>query len=132
MSLIHPLSQAAAPSCLELFTLPDTQTAVLQMYSFELPSTSTQEGAPRDFVYLPDSQRYTNVNEIRVKGKVQIVHSDGSHLEPGEFAVLLNMYGHTLIKQCDVKYGNQILSLPQQLYGYKCMTQVALARSGEA
>ena len=117
MSVIHPKSAAAAPSCLELFQLPDTQTGVLHMYANEIPSTSTQEGAPREFLYSPDSQRYNNVNEMKMSGRVKIVHMDGSFLEPGEMAVLLNMYGQTLFKQVDVKYGNQILSLPQQMYG---------------
>ena len=44
MALIHPLSAPAAPECLELFTLPDTQTGVLKTYFVEISPTSLQQG----------------------------------------------------------------------------------------
>ena len=129
MALIHPLSAPAAPDCLDLFILPETQTGVLKSYVLELPPLSTQEGAPPQFNHTPQSGEYNDLNEMKICGSLTIKHADGSNLEAGELAVMVNNFMHSMIKQVDIKLGNTILSLPQQMYGYKALIKVSLTNT---
>lgn len=130
MSLIHPLSAPAAPACLELFNVPDTQTAVSRRYIVEVPPTSSQTTGPIEFFVRSDSPEYCDLSGIKWYGRVRIVHADGSKMTADDVAILGTLYMHTMIKQVDVKIGNKILSLPHQMYPYKAMLKVAL-RNGE-
>lgn len=132
MALIHPLSAAAAPSCLEIFGLPDTQTAVLKSYTLDVRPISTQEGAPPEFSVRTESGEYMKTKDMKLSGRFRILHLDGTKLAASEMAVLSNLYMHTMWKQVDIKYGNQILSHPQQLYPYKCAYKVLLKRGSES
>ena len=132
MALIHPLSAPAAPACLELFSLPETQTAVVKRYSYDLPPISSLEGISVDFQMRPNSDEYNNIREVKICGSVRVVHEDGTTVPAAELAVPINLYAHTLWKQCDVKFGNQILSHPQHMYGYKAMIKTLLIKGWES
>ena len=66
MALLHPLSAPAAPACLELFSLPETQTGVMRRYSHDLPPISTQEGIAIDFQMRGNSDEYNNVHDAKI------------------------------------------------------------------
>ena len=68
MALIHPLSASAAPACLELFSLPDTQTAVLKRYMVEITPTAFQPGGPIEFNIRTDTPEYCDLNGIKFRG----------------------------------------------------------------
>ena len=89
MALIHPLSAPAAPACLELFSLPETQTAVVKRYSYDLPPISSLEGISVDFQMRPNSDEYNNIREVKICGSVRVVHEDGSTVPAAELAVLI-------------------------------------------
>ena len=133
MALIHPLSASAAPACLELFSLPETQTAVLKRYQYELPPISSLEGISVDFQMRSNSAEYNNIRDVKICGSVRVVDGTTSQALPAnEVAVPINLYAHTLWKQCDVKFGNQILSHPQNMYGYKAMIKTLLIKGWES
>ena len=132
MALIHPLSAPAAPACLELFNLPETQTAVMKRYQYELPPISSLEGISVDFQMRANSDEYINVKDVKVCGSVRVIHADGTALAANEVAVPINSYAHTMWKQCEVKFGNQILSHPQNMYGYKAMIKTLLVKGWES
>lgn len=132
MALIHPSSAPAAPGCLELFLLPETQTAILKEYNVYLPPISDQEGTPHEFNFTPQSGEYNKLNEMKITGRVKIVHTDGTKLAADEIAVLLNLFMHTIFKQVDIKIGNSILSFPQQMYAYKAMIKILLRNSADS
>ena len=129
MSLIHPLSAPAAPECLELFKVPDTQTAVLRRYGIEVAPISSQPGGPIEFVVRTDSAEYCDLETAKICGSLRIVDSNGDKMGPDDIAYLINMYAQTLFKQVDVKIGNQILSLHQQMYAYKVIIKNTLRKS---
>lgn len=129
MSLIHPLSAPAAPECLELFKLPDTQTAVLKRYQVEVAPVSSQPAGPLEFHIRTDSPEYCDLSEVKLYGRVRIVNENGSALIDTDVAYLVNLYAQTMFKQVDVKIGNQIISLPQQMYGYKVIIKNILMKS---
>ena len=131
-ALISPLSETAAPECLDLFVLPPTQTGVLKSYVLEIPPLSTQEGAPPVFNYRPESGEYNDLTQMKIAGSYRVVHLDGTHLTAAELAVMANLGMHTIIKQNNIKLGNTILSQPQQMYGYKAIIKVALTNSSES
>lgn len=131
MALLHQASAPAAPECLELFKLAETQTGVIARYVIEVPPISTQEGVPLEFYMRPDSPDYQNLKGMRLCGRLRIVHSDGSHLGAGEVAVPINFILQTAWKQVDVKLGNMIISSPQQMNPYKALIKFTLTKGSE-
>lgn len=132
MALLHPASAAAAPECLELFKLSETQTGVLRTYFIELYPTSAQEGGSAEFHMRPDSPDYCNLKDLKLVGSVRIVHKDGSVIAAEEKVMPINLYMQTAWKQLDIKLGNLILSHPQQMYAYKAMIKLLLRRGWES
>lgn len=132
MALLHPSSAAAAPDCLELFKIAETQTAVLKTYTVELYPTTTQPGGSPEFLMRGDSPDYCNIKDLKLCGSIRIVHLDGSVLPNNEKAMPINLYMHSLWKQVDIKLGNMILSHPQQMYHYKALMKTLLRRGAES
>lgn len=132
MSLLHPASAGAAPECLELFKLVETQTGVLRTYVLELRPISTHEGSSAEFHMRPDSPDYGNLKEMKLYGKLRIVNADGSAITAEDKVIAVNLYMHSIWKQIDVKLGNMIMSHPQQMYGYKAMIKTLLKLGSES
>ena len=132
MALIHPLSAPAAPECLELFSLPDTQTAVLKRYMVEVSPTAYQPRGPIEFNLRTDTPDYCDLSGLKLFGKFRIVRANGEAMLEDDSAVPLSLYPCTMIKQVDVKLGNQIVSLPQQMFPYKAAIKYALRRGSES
>ena len=128
MALIHPLSAPAAPECLELFSLPDTQTAVLKRYMVDITPTAFQPGGPIEFNIRTDTPEYCDLNGIKVSGSFQLVLPDGTNMTAADVAFPISLHPCTMIKQVDVKIGNQIISLPQQMFSYKAAIKFMLSR----
>ena len=132
MALIHPISAPAAPECLELFTLPDTQTGVLKRYFVEISPTSVQQGGSVLFDFRSDSSEYCDLSGVLLSGRIQIVRADDSPMTAEDIAFLISNYPCTMIKQLDVKLGNQIISLPQQMFPYEAAIKTTLTRGQES
>ena len=132
MALIHPLSAPAAPACLELFGLPETQTAVMKRYQYELPPISSLEGISVDFQMRSNSDEYNNIRDVKICGRIRVVDGEGKAVAADKVAIPINLFAHTMWKQCDVKFGNQILSHPQNMYGYKAMIKTLLIKGWES
>lgn len=132
MALLHGASAPAAPECLELFKVAETQTGVVRTYMLELHPVSSQEGGTAEFHLRPDSPDYGHLKQMKLYGKLRIVHADGSLLGPNEMVMPINLYMHTIWKQVDIKLGNVILSHPQQMYGYKAVIKTLLRRGRES
>jgi len=132
MALLHPSSAPAAPDCLELFKLSETQTAVMRTYNLELYPTTMQPGGSPEFHMRGDSPDYCNIKDLKLCGSIRIVHTDGTPLAADEKAMPVNLYMHTIWKQVDIKLGNMILSHPQQMYHYKAMIKMLLRQGAES
>lgn len=132
MSLIHPLSAPAAPACLEVFLLPETQAAILNEYDVYIQPISSQPGGPYEFNFNPRSGEYNKTNEMKLTGKVRVLQADGTLLSANEVAVLSNLFLYTMFRQCDVRIGNGFLSLPHQMFHIKCMIKTLLRNGKES
>lgn len=132
MALIHPLSAPAAPECLELFDLAPTQTGVLGRYQLELAPIAAPLSGNVEFAVRTDTPDYPDLKQTKISGKVRVVKSDGQPMGADDLAMLNNLFALTMWKQVDVKIGNVILSLPEQMFMYKALFKVLLTRSAES
>ena len=131
MALLHPSSAPAAPECLELFKIAETQTGVERIYAVNLSPISTETGGSYEFGMSPYSNEYVDLHKTLVYGQMRVVHEDGTALAADEIAVPINLIMQTRWQQVDVKYGNTIVSRPQQLFPYKSIIKYVLMHNAE-
>ena len=128
MSLLHPGSQSAAPKVLDIFAVKPTQTGVLKRYYMEISPTSIQQGTSIELDYRSDTSAYCDLSGVLLCGKIRLVKANGQPMDANDVAFPITMYPSSMIKQFDVKLGNKIITLPQQMFPYKALIKTLLTR----
>ncbi|CAG2217198.1 unnamed protein product [Mytilus edulis] len=132
--------QESQPSGLDLFSLPQTQTAIDSVYYDEHRSTAQLTGtAPIEFnIAAQNSLEYIDSRKTKLYVKARIKHINGDSLKPTEYVGPVNNFLHSMFSQIDITLQNkdqlQIQTLGRQIFpgqskyfldAYKKATSVA-------
>jgi hypothetical protein len=148
MAYLHKDSKQATIPELEIFQVPDTQTAVEHMYKLDVrPMTSVSESSVVEFVFGGENSDYLCLKGSRLAIKMQLLHEDGTklHLQEktmagvvktgsavDEKAVPVNLALHSMWSQIDVFINGQRMTQASNMQPYKAYIKTLMRNGTEA
>jgi len=126
MALVHSESTECASSQLELFSLPATQTSILQgSWISHHPVTTIAENGPLEFV-INGSEEYISLSDSYLQIRAKITDPEGGDLDEGTAVGPVNLFLHSLFNQVDVFLNDRLVSESSSTYPYRSMFEVLL------
>lgn len=127
MALAHELSQDVVTPSLDLFSIPGTNTSILQSNYVQLnPTSSITDNSTIEF-YIPGTGLdYLDLNNTTLHTRVKIVKADGTALDADEPVGLINYPAASLFSQVDVVLGDKLITQSANTYGYRAYIEALL------
>jgi len=121
-------------SAFDLHTKVDIDNSIERAVELTIrPTTTTQLGAgPYDFLIVPDPQKWTAAETLRLSGRVKVVKSSGAGDLDGatDQVSVVNNFFHSLFRSVNIKLNGTELSDPgNNSYPYKSYFEVLLSYS---
>ena len=119
----HMFESPAYDSRFDIFSLPkvDTATASEKVIEFH-PTTAIRDGAPIDITILGMHDLYLDFSRSTLRLSFEIVRRDGTVVDESDKVSVANLALASLIRQCDIYVGYQIMSSDvSQNYYYKSL-----------
>ena len=131
--ILHEKSKACLKTELDLFTLPPTQASILEDHHvYHQPlSTLTDEG-PIEFFLSGTGEEYTDLGDIMLYVKCQVLTPDGRPLPPDANVAPRNNLLHTLWSQIDCSLNDTLITTSSSTYAHKAYLQTLLTSSTDA
>ena len=143
MSLIHEKTRECMKSELELFDIPDTQTAVRNWSYIEYyPLTSLDRGGPIEFSIKGNSETYLDLNESVLFLEFSILDAAGDKITKvvgasttgydKQIVAPINAFHSSVFRGVDIYLNSKLVSQTDNLYGYKSYIQKLLTYGYDA
>lgn len=143
MSFIHPFSQEATSSELDVFKIPHTLTAIeSEAYTHFKPVAPVSSGNWIEF-RVQGNDHYPDLAQTLLELEVNIVHSDGTALPQAAAAggaaenlfdkiTPVNNFMSSLFQQVDVLLNGTLVTTASNLYHYRAYLDNLLYQSENA
>lgn len=143
MSFVHPFSDEATTSQLELFKIPKTVTAIESERKVHYkPAAALTSGNWIDF-RIAGTEEFIDLSSLLLEIEIKITKSDGSALpkEAAAAAAPKNLFDavlpannllSTLFQQVDLYLNNTLVTASTNLYHYRAYLDTLFYQSGEA
>ena len=141
MSLIHSNTEECMKSELELFSIPDTQTAIRDYHYIKYyPLTSLDRQGPLEFVVGKSSENYLDLNESILFLEFSILNENGTKITKvasgtgfdKQVVAPINAFHSSAFRGIDVYLNSKLVSQTDNLYGYKSYIQTLLTYGYDA
>ena len=142
MSLIHSNTEECMKSELELFSIPDTQTAIRDYHYIKYyPLTSLDRQGPLEFVVGKSSENYLDLNESILFLEFSILNENGTKITKiaagatgfdKQVVAPINAFHSSAFRGIDVYLNSKLVSQTDNLYGYKSYIQTLLTYGSDA
>ena len=148
MTYLHKDSKQATIPELEIFQVPDTQTAVEHMYKLDVrPMTAVSQSSVVEFVFGGENSDYLCLQGCRLAATVAVDHEDDTklHLQEktaagavkagsavDEKAVPINLALHSMWSQIDVFINGQRMTQASNMQPYKALIKTLLRYGSES
>ena len=98
------------------------------------PLASIQPGAPIEFYVKNSKQLYLDLNNSKIRVRLQIQKGDGTNLAAGDAAKTgpVNLLLHSLFREVTVEFNNKTVTDPSNLYPYRAYLETLLNYGNEA
>jgi len=119
-------------SSFDLHTKVDVDNSIQRAIELTIrPTTATElGGGPYDFLIVPDPQKWTAAETLRLSGRVKVVKTGGDLNPNTDHVSLVNNFFHSLFKSVNIKLNGTELSDPgNNSYPYKSYLEVLLSYS---
>ncbi len=118
-----------ASDSLDLFSMPPIEKGLIhgKTVTCHLNSTLTDRG-PFEFIIPSDNNDYTQMNDTRLEGEIEVVKTDGTALTKDEKTSVCNIFPHSIFSQIELYCNdNLICDLSTPTYGYKAWIEKHLS-----
>ena len=148
MTYLHKDSKQATIPELEIFQVPDTQTAVEHMYKLDVrPMTAVSQSSVVEFVFGGENSDYLCMQGCRLAATIAVDHDDDTklHLQEktaagavkagsavDEKAVPINLALHSMWSQIDVFINGQRMTQASNMQPYKALIKTLLRYGSES
>ena len=127
----------AAPSTLDIFTIPPTQYAIQNNLTTEhRPIATINSGSVITFIINTSSDEYVNLKDLllRVKLRVNIKKADGTTPATSDWTQIspVNYLMHSLFKQVTLEINGKQVTVSPQTYPYKAMFESIIGFTNDA
>jgi len=134
MALLHTLSEQCSLSSLDLFSVPPSQTSILENRYIEYrPVSSIADSSTIDFSILGNGEEYISLADTILSIQFKIVKEDGSALSAADSLRVapVNYFLHALFSQIDVTVGDKQVSGAHTAYPYVAYLESLLSYNPE-
>ncbi|XP_072050212.1 uncharacterized protein F54H12.2-like [Amphiura filiformis] len=127
MAFIHDQSCECTLSQLDLFTVPPTQTSIMngKWTEFFPITTLNSDTAPIEF-NIDGTDEYVDLSSTILQIKAKLVKADGTNLADGETVGPVNLFMQSLFSQLDVSLNGMLVSQSSSTYGYRAYLETLL------
>lgn len=143
MSYIHPFSDEATTSQLELFKIPKTVTAIESERYFHHKPVSALTSSNWIEFRIPGTEEFVDLSSMLLEIELKVTKADGSQLPEAAaaganaanlFDAILpaNNLLSSLFQQADLFLNNQLVTASTNLYGYRSFFDALFYQSGDA
>ena len=127
MAMMHSDSPEGISSSLMLFDLPPTEMGIIKVQDVEYrPISQITNNSPIEYNIPPSGSFYRDLSRMTQIMRFQILHEDGSPLNPDEKVGCINLILQTMWKQVDVYFEGQLMTSADTNYPYRAMIQTLL------
>ena len=133
MALIHEKSCESVHTGLDLFSIPPTQTAVMEgMWVEYHPLAILSPSAPISFSISGNTQEYIDFANTALHIKAKITNADGSDIANDAGVFPVNYWMHSLFSQVDVTLNDTLVTPSENTYPYRAYIEALINYSREA
>ena len=128
MSLIHPESCECTKTELDLFSVPNTLTDILQSKWLEyLPLTSVSENSNSIcFVVGGSGEEYIDLSETYLHVIAKITNPDGTAITTENIGPV-NLFLHSMISQVEMSLNERLVTSSTNTYSYRAYLETLLS-----
>ncbi|XP_070546141.1 uncharacterized protein F54H12.2-like [Ptychodera flava] len=131
--VVDKASCVCTKSELDLFSVPPTQTSILESRTVQFnPISTLAEGSPIEFVVAGSPSEYIDLPMTRLFIKAKITAADGSNLPAAAQVAPVNLLLHSLFSQLEVSLNGKVVSSSNNTYAYRSYIETLLNYSNEA
>ncbi len=132
MAFVHDHSAECASSQLDIFSLPPTQTSILQgQWTAHHPVSTITDTGPLEFV-VSGTDEYINLSDSYLQISAKITNADGSDIDEGTEVGPVNFFLHSLFSQVDVSLNGRLVSQSSSTYPYRAVLEALLNYGSDA
>jgi len=133
MSFVHEHSCKCTKSELGLFSVPPTQTSMVQGSWIEYHLlTTVADGSPIEFDVGAGGEDYIDFANTMLYVKAKITRADGANLAVDSPIGPTNLFLHSLFSQVDVSLNGTLITASTNTYPYRAMMETLLSYGEDA
>ena len=133
MAFVHKLSCEGLKSELDLFTVPLTQTAIIDSHTVHhQPVSSLDSGGPIEFVVPGSGDDYLDLADTKLHVRAKVTRADGSDLDPADPVAPVNNWLHSLFGQVDFYLNGTLVTPSTNTYPYRAYIETLLSYGDDA
>ncbi|XP_072021487.1 uncharacterized protein F54H12.2-like [Amphiura filiformis] len=126
MAFVHDHSAECTSSQLDIFSLPPTQTSILQgHWVSHHPVTTIADNGPLEFV-ISGNEEYLSLSDSYLQISAKITGADGTDIEDASEVGPVNLFLHSLFSQVDVSLNGRLVSQSSSTYAYRALLESLL------
>ncbi len=127
MASIHKQSCECTMSQLDLFSVPPTQTSILDgKWVDHHPISTITDQSPIEFC-ITAGDDYLDLSETYLAIRAKIVNNDGTDIADQAAVGPTNLFLHSLFNQVDVSLNGRLVSQSSSTYPYRAMIETLLS-----
>ena len=134
MALVHRQSCEGVKTELDLFTVPPTQTCIVESHVVEhQPTASLDSGGPIEFFIPGSGDDYMDLANTMLHLQVKVTRANGNPIDAGEPVGPVNNWLHALFSNVDLSLNNtQVTSSSFNAYPYRAFIETLLSYGSDA
>ena len=137
MALIHPQSQDATKSELDVFLIPSTQSAIETNYELKLAPISTLSASSPEIEFvIPGNDDYVDMSSLKLHVIGHLVKNDGTNVTTDPYITAANVttynyapaqyFLHTIFSSVEISLNGTRLTQAAPTYPYRAYLDVTL------
>ncbi|KAI0241941.1 hypothetical protein LSAT2_015400, partial [Lamellibrachia satsuma] len=130
---VHKQSCEGVKSELDLFTVPPTQTSIIDSHVVEhQPLSSLDSGGPIEFLIPGSGDDYLDLANTILHVQAKVTRANGDDLDLADPVGPVNNWLHALISQADVSLNNTLVTPSTNTYAYRALIETLLSYGPDA
>ena len=133
MAFVHKQSCEGVKTELDLFTVPPTQTSIVDSHVVELqPMASLDSGGPIEFLIPGSGDDYLDLANTILHVQVKVTRANGDDLDLADPVGPVNNWLHSLFGQVDVSLNGTLVTQSTNTYAYRAFIETLLSYGADA
>ena len=133
MAFVHRQSCEGVKSELDIFTVPPTQTSIIDSHVGEhQPMSSLDSGGPIEFFISGSGDDYLDLANTMLHVQAKVTRANGDDLDLADPVGPMNNWLHSLFNQVDVYLNGTLVTASTNTYAYRAYIETLLSYGPDA